>query len=143
MAEMLLLYITYEGLKQKFLYNFTILFFCCTLPMRDWNIKRIFASSSFPSSLYITYEGLKLFRKIAYRSNWHVVHYLWGIETKYSWIFFCLKILLYITYEGLKRLELQNNFLKIKKVVHYLWGIETLYTANFLKSKVLFVVHYL
>jgi len=62
-----------------------------------------------PSGYYITYEELKLLRLFQQGPNniW-LLHYLWGIETR----FFLLLII------------------KLPRLLHYLWGIETLYSLR-------------
>ena len=106
------------------------------------------------SGLYLTYEELKLICKFHPSFLFHVVSYLWGIETAaptaVSIVCLCSSRKLYLTYEELKRYEtnrtsggignqLYLTYEELKlypmrlyihhqmMVVSYLWGIETMW----------------
>ena len=89
-------YITYEGLRRyllgiKFIIYIEIIYIHkirITLPMRDWDCCICFFKLKMNWRDYITYEGL---RRVNTTSSYHIwrwsgLHYLWGIETLWTWL---------------------------------------------------------
>ena len=107
---MLLLYLTYEGLKQMqpLHYSQSSIPASCTLPMRDWNNYSVTHPHFRQLLLYLTYEGLK------HSSS------PYGHRVSKSG-------LLHLTYEGLKPFYSFTGFYNPHSewVVPYLWGIDT------------------
>jgi len=99
-----------------------------TLPMRNWNRPKPWGCPSSSHVITLPMRNWNLFQVLQLSIVViELLHYLWGIETRFTWnkeklIYSSY----YITYEELKRGLPLRTGLRCSRLLHYLWGIETM-----------------